>query len=118
MEEIPPKLIYILPDYGPSYANDEDHCALNITSCFDDHPNIAVIRDIEEQLYGLASWLDYELALVDDKSAFPWKEYEKEVFQLAQAMADALGDVGIPIYYRPHFNNPYVANRDRILMSK
>lgn len=52
-EELP-KIIRIMPDYGPNYASDEESCAFDIADCFSDHPRIAEIRAIEDGLYGLA----------------------------------------------------------------
>jgi hypothetical protein len=64
-----PKMIKIMPDYGPCYASDEEGCVIDITDYFEDHPNIEKIREIENQLYGLASWIDS--GEPDDNPAFP-----------------------------------------------
>jgi len=103
-----PKIIRIMPDYGPCYASDEDYCAFDLTNYFENHPRIEEIREIEDQLYGLACWIDS--GEPDTNPNFPWYELDKKGLELTKLLSKILGDTGIPIVYRFHYNNP---NRSR-----
>lgn len=96
-EELP-KIIRIMPDYGPSYASDEKYCALDVADCFTDHPRFAEIRAIEDQLYGLANWIDSGDA--DDNPNFPWDEFNARGLALTKQLAGLLKGSGIPVFYR------------------
>ena len=50
--------IRIMPDYGGEYVFDEDGGVFDVTSYFEDHPNVEQIRRIESPLYGWASLLE------------------------------------------------------------
>lgn len=115
IEEGSPILIRIMPDYGPSYAEDQNHTVLDISSYFEGHPKIQLIRDLENQLYALAAQIDD--GLTDSNPDFPWEKHDKEAFELAKTLAQVLGETGIPVYYRSHFNNPYAKCNADILVS-
>jgi len=99
-----PTIIKIMPDYGPCYASDEESCAFDISGVFSDHPNIDAIKEIEEELYGLATWIDSGEA--DNNPEFPWADFDAQALTLSKAMSRLLGDTGIPVIYRVHYNNP------------
>lgn len=103
MQDDMPTQIRIMPDYGPSYAHDEDGCVFDITSYFEDHPNIEQIQRIESRLYGWASLLE---TCAMTKQAIPWQRIEGGALALSIELASALGDIGIPIYYCSHYGNP------------
>jgi len=111
-----PKIIRIMPDYGPTYASDEDHCVFSLTSCFENHPRIEEIRKIEDQLYGLACWIDSGEA--DINPDFPWDELDKKGLELTKLLSETLGDTAIPIVYRFHFNNPNHPVDKEVLVSE
>lgn len=115
MDDDLPKLIRIMPDYGPSYAEDEHQSVLDISNYFEAHPKIQVIRDIESKLYALAVQIDDRVA--DENPNFPWEQHDREAFELAKALAHTLGETGIPIFYRPHYNNPSARKSEEILVS-
>jgi hypothetical protein len=96
-EELP-KMIRIMPDYGPSYASDEDACIYDVADCFSDHPRIAEIREIEDGLYGLASRVDSGEA--DDNPDFPWDELNERGLALTRQLTDILKGLRIPVVYR------------------
>lgn len=58
MDDYMPQLIRIMPDYGGEYVFDEDGGVFDVTSYFEDHPNVEQIRRIESPLYGWASLLE------------------------------------------------------------
>lgn len=87
-----------MPDYGPSYASDEEACVFDVADCFSDHPRIAEIRAIEDELYGLSSWVDSGEA--DGNPNFPWDDLNKRGPALVKRLADLLKGSGIPVVYR------------------
>ncbi len=103
MQDDMPTQIRIMPDYGPSYAHDEDGCVFDVTCYFEDHPNIEQIRRIEARLYGWASLLE---TCVRTNQPIPWQRIEDGAQALTIELATALGDIGIPIYYCSHYGNP------------
>ena len=58
MVDYMPQLIRIMPDYGGEYVFGEDGGVFDVTSYFEDHPNVEQIRRIESPLYGWASLLE------------------------------------------------------------
>lgn len=102
-----------MPDYGPSYASDEDSCAFDVTDYFSDHPQIREIREIEDQLYGLACWIDSGEA--DNNPDFPWDEFDNKGLKLTKQLAEELKD--IPIVYCIHYNNPRYIKKKEIYVS-
>ena len=65
-----PKIIRIMPDYGHCYASDEYYFAFDVINYFENHSKIKELRNIEDQLYGLACWIDSGEA--DNNPNFPW----------------------------------------------
>lgn len=108
MDDDMPQLIRIMPDYGPSYAHDEEGCVFDVTSYFEVHPNIEQIQQIESQLYGWASLLETRAMT---EQPIPWQTIEDSALALTIELAAALGDIGIPIYYCSHYGNPLHAKQ-------
>lgn len=108
MQDELPKVITIMPDYGPTYASDESGCAIEVAEEFAHHPNIETIKKIENQLYNLAYEIDSGKA--DNNPDFPWQEHEQETQLLTEKLRQALADTGVSIVYEPHFSNPSVKN--------
>ena len=104
MDDELPKIIRIMPDYGPCYASDEDYGMIDVADCFNDHPDIEEIREIEKQLYGLANWIDK--AEVDNAPDFPWDELDEKGLALTNRLSRILSNTGIPVVYDVHYNNP------------
>ncbi|MDQ6965699.1 MAG: hypothetical protein Q9M23_02105 [Mariprofundaceae bacterium] len=104
-DEDRPKHITIMPDYGNTYAWDEENCAIGIAECFPYHPEIEEIREIESKLEDLAGWL-WE---ADDLGVkFPWRELHREAEAIAERLAGLLQGTGVSVQYRRHFNDPAV----------
>ena len=99
-----PDVIRIMPDYSPVYASDSEGCVFGVSGCFKDHPEIERIREIEQALYEVAFWIDGGDA--DNNPKFPWDKMDAEALRLARELAAVLGDTGIPVIYRHHYNNP------------
>jgi len=115
MEEYFPKIIRIMPDYGLCYASDEEHCAFDVADLFENHPRFHEIQEIENQLYGLADWIDSGEA--DNNPQFPWKEFDKKGLELTKRLSQILKDIEIPIVYCIHYNNPRYAEIREIYVS-
>ena len=93
-----PKVIRIMPHYGPCYASDEEGCVFDVTSIFENHQNIIEIQDIENEFYGLAMWIDSGDA--DNNPNFPWQEFNDKGLELSKRLAVLLQGCGLPIIYR------------------
>jgi len=115
MSDWRPKKIRIMPDYGPSYASDEDGDVFDLSDCFADHPRLAEIKEIEDQLYGLADWINS--GAPDNDPEFPWADLDEKGLALAKRLARLLSDLGIPVFYQFHYNNPRFAMEEEVDVS-
>jgi len=77
---------------------------IDVADCFKDHPGIEEAREIENQLYGLADWIDK--ADVDNAPDFPWEELDEKGLALTTRLSQPLSDTAIRVVYRYHSNNP------------
>ena len=102
MQDYIPKLIRIMPDCGGEYVFDEDGGVTRLTLVFEYHPNIEKITKLEGGLLWLADWIEH-CELLGEK--IPWERIDARGLQLAQEMAIALGDIGIPIVYQLNDKN-------------
>ena len=102
MQDYMPQRICISPTYGGEYVSDENSCATLLTLVFETHPNIDKILEIETKLLNLAGLVD---ACALSEMKVPWDYINTEGLKLAQEMAVALGDIGIPIIYQLHNND-------------
>lgn len=96
MTEEWPAEIRIKLEYGPAYAHDEEGCVFNLSGIFSDHPNIDRIRRVEDEIYGLVSWLEWGMM---EKGGYPWPEFERDAFKLAEKMASLIHGCGIVVLY-------------------
>lgn len=98
-----PTRITIMPDYGDTYAWDEDNGAIDLVSCFPDHPQVEEIKKIDSRLERLASRL-WEADDLGDR--FPWEELHQETEALAGRLAELLKGSGVQVECRRHYNDP------------
>lgn len=105
IEKLPEK-IFIMPDYGPCYASDDEGYVFDISNFVTSHPNIEKIREVEDKLYGLANWIDF--GEPDANVDFPWNTFNAEALLLAKEMSILLRDVEIQIFFKEHYNTPGV----------
>ncbi len=112
MDDYFPKVIRIMPHYGPCYASDEEGCVFDVTSIFENHPAIEKIQEIENEFYGLAVWIDYGEA--DNNPNFPWQEFNAKGLELSRRLAIVLKGCGLPIIYCPQ--NPGKQPPEEILI--
>ena len=114
MEELP-KIIRIMPDYGPSYASDEEYCSFDLSGCLIEGVDAAAIQEIEDQLYVLANRIDSGEA--DGNPNFPWEEIDRRAYALTVQLAVLLKDHPVQVFYRSHFNNPLRVGSGEVLVT-
>ena len=86
-----------MPHYGPCYASDEDGGIFDVTSIFENHPDIEEIQKIENEFYGLAAWIDS--GEPDNNPDFPWQNFNARGLELSRKLASLLKGCGLPIIY-------------------
>lgn len=115
MDDLRPKLICIMPDYGPCIATDEDELVCDIAHFFESHPQAEAITAIEDKLYGLAQRL--EIDDPTDNPYFCWVTFHATALTLAQQLSILLADTDVVVSYKKHYNDDQTTGQKKWLLS-
>jgi len=63
----------------------------------------------------LTCWIDSGEA--DNNPNFPWDKLDRKGLALTKLLSQTLGDIGVPIVYRFHYNNPNHSDGEEVIVS-